>query len=366
MSRLIALVLPELLPLGGAERINLSIAADQLSRGHRVDLVLTGETKDVSEVVPTGARVIKLGAARLRDAVLPLARYLRTERPDAVLSSMWPVTTISVISKYLSRTSSRIVVSDHNPLSIQYANWGYLQNLALWASIRLTYGLADARVVVSEGVARDISQLSGLPASSFTVVYNPIKLPEASDHDRTIAESAWKGWTGKRILSVGRLKSQKNHQLLLRAFARLSGTDDARLMILGVGELKSETERLVRELGLEQKVLLPGHFLSPGAFYERADLFVLSSDYEGFGNVIVEALMFGLPVVSTDCPYGPREILEGGRYGVLVPVGDEVALASAMSKALKSQNNSERQKQRAIQISGSESLDQYERLMGAW
>ncbi|MFN3591959.1 MAG: glycosyltransferase, partial [Thermaurantiacus sp.] len=136
-----------------------------------------------------------------------------------------------------------------------------------------------------------------------------------------------------RILTAGRMKPQKNHALLIRAFARLE-LPSARLAILGDGRSEAATRALVAEMDLQTRVLMPGFVADPGPWLRSADLFVLSSDYEGFGNVLVEALAAGLPIVSTDCPFGPAEILEHGCYGRLVPVGDEGALAAAMADAL--------------------------------
>lgn len=158
-------------------------------------------------------------------------------------------------------------------------------------------------------------------------------------------EQLWTAAPGGRILTVGSLKAQKNHPLLLRAFARLA-RPDARLMILGGGD-DAPLRRLAAELGIADRVVLAGFHLDPTPFYQTADLFVLSSDHEGFGNVIVEALAQGLPVVSTDCPSGPAEILEGGRWGALVPVGDAEALAAAIDRALATPHDPDALKRRA-------------------
>ncbi|MCK4815270.1 glycosyltransferase, partial [bacterium] len=146
--------------------------------------------------------------------------------------------------------------------------------------------------------------------------------------------SFWDGITGKRILAVGSFKDQKDHESLIRAFAKLQNSLSATLVIVGEGPLRPKLEDLIAELSLEKSVKLPGFFANPYLWYRDADLFVLSSLYEGFGNVIVEALECGVPVVSTDCLSGPREILEDGKYGRLVPVGDVDALAAGMYNSL--------------------------------
>ncbi len=153
------------------------------------------------------------------------------------------------------------------------------------------------------------------------------------------------------MLTVGSFKEQKNQQLLIRAFARLTQTTDATLMLLGEGDLGPGLKELASALGVSNRVLFPGFHPDPTPFYRTADLFVLSSDYEGLPTVIIEALASGVPVVSTDCPSGPFEILRGGEFGTLVPVGDEVALANAMEQALSTPSDPDRLRRRALDFS---------------
>ena len=158
---------------------------------------------------------------------------------------------------------------------------------------------------------------------------------------------------------MGTLKEQKDHRTLIRAFARLSRDFNAKLTILGEGPLRAGLESLIAELGLQSRVSMPGFVVDPYPWLRSADLFVLSSQYEGFGNVIVEALECGVPVVSTDCPSGPAEILENGRYGRLVPVDDVVALATAMSASLAELHDREKLMKRATAFSVRNISDQY-------
>lgn len=333
-AKRISIVLSSLLPFGGVERVAIRRSKSFLQQGYDVDFVFFNEPADISTSVPPGCRVFNLGASRARLAFIPLLRYLHRTRPDAVHAEMWPITSIAVLAHRLACLPGRIVITDHNPLSKQYSRWGLPHRLLQRLSIALTYPFASVRIAVSNAVADDLAHLSGLPKKRFHVLHNEVEIRPAKYSDQAAAETAWGGWSGRRVLTVGRLKAQKNHALLLRAFRHLCLNVDARLMILGTGELAAEIEALAREQGLSEHVLMPGHVNDPSAYYRAADLFVMSSDYEGFGNVLVEALGHGLPVVSTDCPGGPREILADGRFGRLVPVGDEVALASAMALAL--------------------------------
>ena len=355
----VAIILPSLLPLGGVERVVLTQTSEFLRRGIQVDLVLIDERRSLNGFVPEGACVFNLRVSKLRNSVGPLMRYLKAERPAGVHVLMWPLTSLAVIAQKLSGVSSRLIVSDHSLLSIQYASWGILHRLVMRASLATTYRASSARVAVSNAVAEDLAKLSGLERERFTVIYNSALISTDQGYTTGAAEVAWRGWRGKRILSVGRLKASKNFALLIGSFRRLLSRMDARLMILGTGELAEDLASHIAALGLTGKVILPGHVADPVPFYLSADLFVLSSNYEGFGNVIVEALACGLPVVSTDCPGGPREILDYGRYGHLVPVGDEVALEAAIAASLSSAKDSTKLKSRAAEFSPEISAQQY-------
>lgn len=215
---------------------------------------------------------------------------------------------------------------------------------------------------VSQGVATDLERFVGLAAGSVLARHNPVTgtaTVQPSSSVLTASARAWAHGSSRRVLAVGSFKAQKNFPLLLEAFSRLRQHIDVRLLILGEGSLRPTLEAQVQALGLDDVVDLPGFVPETASYYARADLFVLSSDSEGFGNVIVEALEQGVPVVSTDCPGGPREILEGGRYGRLVPVGDAQALAGAMLDTLQSTHDSAALKLRAQDFSIDKIADQY-------
>lgn len=355
---LITLVLPSI-GLGGAEIVNVGLAKEFLRRNFRVDLVTGGDEPGPRVLVPEGVRHVVLGARQTRGVCLPFAGYLRREQPHAVLVSIWPLTVACVLAHRLAGSKSRIVVADHNTLSVQYINRGRAHRMMLELSTGLTYRLAHARVAVSGGVADDLAMLSGIARERFSVIYNPLLSRCENEGDAAAAEAAWGGWRGPRILTVGRFKAQKNHALLIRAFKKLLATRDARLLILGTGDLFEATEDVARMAGIADKIIMPGLVPDPTPFYRSADLFVLSSDYEGFGNVIIEAFACGLPVVSTNCKSGPAEILENGRYGRLAPVGDAEALARAMAEALGADHDREALKRRAADFAPECIADQY-------
>jgi len=357
----IAFLLPDL-GAGGAERVAIGLMRSFRERGHEVEFVLMQKQGELLDQIPDEVRIVDLGVKRIREAIWPLVRYFRESHPDAVQARMWPLTVAAIIARRLARSPARLVVSDHISLSHQH----HLQRakLALLKlSTRLFYPMADARICVSEGVAQDLARLSGIPRSKFFLVYNPVAPPsQASPHEGS--ERIW-GCAEARLLSVGTLKTQKNHGLLIDAFSRVADALDAKLVIVGDGQLRADLQRRIGELGLDDRVELVGHKADPSPYYATADLLVLSSDYEGFAIVIVEALHHGLKVVSTDCPYGPAEILGRGQFGRLVPVGDAEALARAMTKELGRRRDPQAQRARAADFSPARATEAYlEALLG--
>jgi glycosyltransferase involved in cell wall biosynthesis len=307
---------------------------------------------DLLDLVPEAVRLVDLKVDRLRRVSFPFVRYLVRERPDAVLIYMWPLTALCAVLCRLSLVTSRVLVCDHNTLSVAYKHFGRFSNgrfskLMLRASLAIAYRFAHARITVSRGVAEDLASLSGIPQSKFDVIYNPIVIWDGTTSCEVNEKSIWGTTVERRIIAVGSLKPQKNYPLLLDAFAKVCETRLAKLLILGDGPLKGHLERMVAARGLAGKVIFHGFTKNPFPYYLSADLFVLSSDYEGLPTVLVEALSCGLRVVSTDCPSGPREILADGRYGELVPCGDPEALADAMDRAFDGIYDAEVLKKRA-------------------
>jgi glycosyltransferase involved in cell wall biosynthesis len=362
MSKSIGLLLPDLRG-GGAERVMIDLSREFVRIGHNVEFILIQATGDFLPEAARECSIIDLAAARVRSAVLPLVGYLRCRKPDALVVAMWPLTTIAPLAARSVGYRGTILVSEHAMLSLQYRDWGPIHWSGLNASTFLGYRLADARVGVSDGTCRDMAAVSSMTLASFTTIHNPVRQFAASDA-RVLAGALalWQGH-GPRVLTVGSLKAVKNHSLLLRAFARLDWPD-ARLMLVGQGQGEAALRSLAADLGVANRVIFAGFHADPSQFYATADLFVLSSDHEGFGNVIVEALSFGLPVVSTDCPSGPAGILENGRYGRLVPVGDVEALARVMDEALDAPVDHDALKRRAADFAPEVAARKYLDLLG--
>ena len=343
---------------GGAERVALAGITDLLERGHEVDLVLIRAEGALLPLVPTQVNVFDLKASRIIASLLPLVRYLRKRKPTALHAFMWPVTIIAILARIVARSRALMMVNDQIAFTELLAPPTMLRAMGL--TTRIFYRAADYRVLCSKGAAESLSNLSGIPLDRFEVIYNPIDPPEGIPTDPEI-ERLWEG-ASKRIIAVGSLKPQKNHALLLEAFARLPDKS-ARLMILGEGSLRGALTAQAAALGIADRVVMPGFALDPWPYYASADLFVLSSDFEGFANVVVEAMWAGLNVVCTDCKSGPAEILSDGRFGTLVPVGDAEALSWAIVQALKAPSRAEEMRARALQISGPRSVARYAELL---
>ena len=348
----IAFLIPNL-GAGGAERVALTLTGAFAESGHEVDLLVMQKKGELVELVPSRVRLVDLGARRTRNVLRPLIRYLRERRPDALQVSMWPLTVVGVLAVRLSGSHARLVVSDHSVLSDHYAS---KTHLPVRLTTRIFYPLADARIAVSRGAAADLARLSRLPESRFTVVPNPISLPAIVQQSEAI-QALW-GDASKRILTVGKLKPEKNQALLIRAFSRLPSNLHAKLMIVGSGELEQDLKHEAASCGVAERVIYAGHALDPWPYYASADLFALSSREESFGNVLVEALHAGLPVVSTET-IGAREVLEGGRWGKLVPRGDVEALAACMCEQLNSHADRAALWRRAEDLSGESSVGSY-------
>ncbi len=320
---------------GGAERVMVALANGFAARGLGVDLVLVKAEGPYLDDVAPGVRVVDLGARRVLSSLPALVGYLRRERPCVLLSAMNHVNVVALLARRLAQVSTRVVVSEHANFSQWRQHATPLQSYIITPLMCWTYPWADNVVAVSSGVADDLAPVIGLTRASIAMVHNPVVSEDMLAYANAPLDHPWFAPTAPPVvLGVGRLTAQKDFDSLLRAFAKLRQKRQARLMILGEGELRSKFEALIEALGLSADVALPGFQSNPLAYMRRASLFVLSSRFEGFGNVLVEAMACGTPVVSTDCPSGPAEILEDGKWGRLVPVGDVGALADAMLATL--------------------------------
>jgi glycosyltransferase involved in cell wall biosynthesis len=332
--RPIAFFLPNLAG-GGAERVIVNLAQALAERGRTVDLVVAAAEGPLLRQLPSGVRLVELHAPRVLRSLLPLIGYLRRERPRVLISSISHANVIALWAARLARVKTPVIVTVHNTMSQSTPEQGRMAS-RLWPSLlRTSYPWAACIIAVSRGAADDLARTARLPRERVRVVYNPVITPAMMAQAAQTPDHPWfAAGQPPVILGVGRLTRQKDFPTLIRAFAAVREQRSARLMILGEGDERPRLEALVAELGVSSDVALPGFRENAMAYLARSALFVLSSAWEGLPTVLIEALAAGTRVISTDCPSGPQEILQGGRLGALVPVGDVDAMTRAIMEAL--------------------------------
>jgi glycosyltransferase involved in cell wall biosynthesis len=330
----IAIFLPSLNG-GGAERAMLNLAHGFASFGCAVDLVLAQAQGPYLSEVYNSVQIVDLKASRAITSLPALIRYLRREQPEILISALDYTNIIAIWAQRLSRVPCRVLVNEQNTISRSAHNSARLRQRMVPYLAKQFYPLANIVVGNSKGVADDLSQVTGLSPEEIKILYNPVVTPELREKARASVDHPWFGADQPPvILSVGRLTKQKDFPTLIRAFALVHRNRSARLIILGEGPDRPELESLVKQLGLKDDIALPGFVTNPYAYMNQGSLYILSSQWEGLPTVLIEALYCGLPIIATDCPSGPREILSDGKYGKLVSVGDVTALAQAIEDGL--------------------------------
>ncbi|PWV62523.1 glycosyltransferase [Plasticicumulans acidivorans] len=334
-AKCLAMVLADL-ARGGIGKMRVHLANEFARRGIRVDLLLARTESPYLELVGPGVRVVDVRTSHALFGAPRIARYLRRERPDVVLTQRSRVNAMVLRARALAGVAVPVYSTFNTNQTAQLASLTPRKARSQLAQMRRFYPRNDGLIAISQGVADDAAKLLGLERARLRIIFNPVVTPGLSEQAAQTPEHPWFHDGGPAvILGVGRLEPQKDFPTLLDAFARLRAQGaDYRLLILGEGKLRAELQAQIDRLGLQAQVALPGFAVNPYPYMAQARLLVMSSAWEGLGNVLVEALALGTPVVSTDCPDGPAEILEGGRYGRLVPVGDAGALATAMAATL--------------------------------
>ena len=334
---------------GGAERVLINLAHRVAESGIKVDLILSRAEGPLLKIVPPSVEIIDLKAANLDNqqffklptsfsslTSLPkLVAYLQKEKPAALLSASHYSNEIAILAKLFARVSTSVVVSEHIALSVQARRVEQISSRLAPLTSRLLYPFANGIVAVSKGVATDLAKTTKIPLQRIQTIYNPVITPELLKKSRETVDFSWFGSDNSPvILGTGRLVKQKDFPNLIRAFALVREKIPARLVILGSGREEKTLKNLIEELNLQDKVILPGFVTNPWAYMAKASVFVLSSAWEVLPTVLIEAVAVGTPIVSTDCESGPKEILDRGKYGDLVPVGDYRSMAEAILKVL--------------------------------
>ncbi|WP_071517272.1 glycosyltransferase [Geitlerinema sp. PCC 9228] len=323
---------------GGGERAIIYLARGFAEQGLNVDFVLSSTKSPHLWRIPDSVRIVDLQAKGLLSSLKALVGYLRREQPQTLLSALHYPNEVAIWAKYLSGVPTRVVVCEQNTLSRKAQNeTKWTKRLTPWF-VRWLYPWADGIVAVSGGVFDDLLQVTKLSPERLRIIYNPAVTNHITQQASEPVDHPWLAADAPPvILGVGKLEAQKDFPNLLRAFAQVRAQRPVRLIVLGWGPQKEALQNLAATLAVADDVDFPGYVDNPYAYMARSAAFVLSSAWEGLPFVLVEAMAVGTPVVSTDCPSGPQEILHGGEYGWLTPVGDSEALAAAIDKVLDGQ-----------------------------
>ncbi|WP_049919616.1 glycosyltransferase [Haloarcula vallismortis] len=358
----IAFFVPSL-TVGGAERVTVSVANGLSKRGYEVDLVVSYNEGDFRSDVGGNVNIVDLGTRRIPGigigaSVPALVRYLSRRSPEILFSQMTYANSIHMISQVLSGSDTVTISTIHTTLGMQEES---KEKFVQWLQRHLAHQ-SDQFVAVSEGVANSVVEHVGVDREKVSVLYNPIPIPEVQEQ---AGESVDHPWTDSAnldvVLGVGRLERAKNFESFLRAFERVhTARPDTRAIVAGGGSKRTELERLAAELGIDDVVSFPGFVDNPYGYMANADVLAMSSIHEGLPTVLIEALACGCPVVSTDCPSGPAEILKDGEFGPLVDVDDDEGLAAAIQTTLDDPLPSDVLVERATDFAPAAVIDQYE------
>ncbi len=317
---------------GGAERVTLSLCSALQQRGHDVGLVLAEARGSLKDDVPVGLPVVDLHRPRVVTSAAALRRHLRRTRPAVLVSVLTHANVVATVVTKVVRPRVRLIVMHHNTMSLSARNSANRRERLMPLLSGLAYRAADAIVAVSEGVADDLAAETGIARTRIQVLPNPIEYERiAALAQQPLPPGLVPPGDGPLLLAAGRLTRQKNFALLLDAFAKLPA--DFRLALLGDGERRDELQAQAAALGVADRVVFGGFVANPYPVFRAADVYVMSSDWEGLPTVLLESLFFDIAVVSTDCRSGPRQILAAGGHGTLVPVGNAGALAAAVERA---------------------------------
>lgn len=344
---LVSIFLPTLL-IGGAEKALVELANNLAEKGWRIHVVVMSNVGPLAENLSAAVELVNLKCNSFRQAILALARYYKSDKPSIVLSSLYATGLAAIAARYIASYKPQIIVGAHNSLKAKVARPDNAKDKFLLMPLcRIFFPLANGFIAVSKGLAHELEEIFRIPSNKIHAIYNPVFNESLS---RLAVEPVTHPWLdstvsqqNKTLISVGRLVEQKGYDVLLQALQLTRKSLDCRLIIVGGGPQLSDLENKARELGISDAVDFIGWQTNPYKFVARADLFVLSSRWEGLGNVLIEALACGCPVVSTNCRYGPEEILDCGKYGMLTNVDDPVDLSekiisSLMSPSLQGEN----------------------------
>jgi glycosyltransferase involved in cell wall biosynthesis len=350
----------------GVDRIMKNLIGEMTRRKLPVDLLRIDNHGPFFDPPPDGLEMVSLGTAHVNSSLPGLIRYLKTRRPAALLTDKDRVNRIAILARSLAGTNTRLVIRVGTTVSVNMKHRGRFQRWLQTFSYRKLYPKADAIVLPSLGAAEDLARVGRLRPDRIHVLPSPVVGDEIFEKAARPVDHPWLSSVKEVpvILGVGELSRRKDFGTLLEAFAAVRKHRPCRLVILGRGNQKSRLQDMGRQLGIDQDMCLTGFVDNPYPYMCNADMLASASRWEGSPVVLMEALALGLPVVATDCPSGPREVLENGRLGPLVPVGDAAALAKAIESTLDSPVDADRLRSAAQAYQIAESTDRYLAVMG--
>lgn len=356
--------------VGGAQKSMMRIASGFASNGYVVDVIHVRNEFTESFQSNKGVTHHDLeisSASTLASTLLAIPRLIKLLKyiePDVLLVTGESAMTAALIAVSVSGCNVKVVPRFQVHVERNWQEWPWWRRHLVSISLRFLLERAYRLIAVSSGVADNVSRVFGIDRDRIFVAYNPTLTPEYQSMLQEAVNHDWFGSGVPRvILAVGRLTEQKGFDVLLRSFSKAQEKTEVRLMIIGDGPQRARLEKLVIELGIDKKVQFAGYQRNPYKYMNNADLFVLSSRWEGLPNVLIEAMGAGLKVIATDCPSGPRDILEDGKWGKLVPVADVEALTAALVEIVDSNYESPGTKERAKCFTMKKAIDEYESIM---
>ncbi len=350
---------------GGAEHVMLQLAKSFSTLGHSVDLVVAVPGGPLESQVPSQVRLVDLGARRAILALPALVAYLRHSRPSALLSTLEYANVLALWARALSRAQTRVVVREASVARPVNELGGARFRAERWL-MRRYYSRAESVVAVSRAVGISLIEQVGLPPARICTIYNPVVTDSLYVKAREPLEDPWFApGAPPVVLGVGRLAPEKDFHSLISAFARVCSVRPAHLVILGEGPERASLEALSRQLGIESLVRLPGFDPNPFRYMQRSTVFVLSSVFEGLPGALIQAMACGCRVISTDCPGGSREVLEGSESGLLVPPRSVPELSAGILRHLEeAERNPGRIEHPVDRFSERASVTEYLRVLG--
>ena len=322
------------LNIGGTEKVMVSLANYLSNNNCNVNILMVGKNNYLKKELLPNVTVIAFNKNRIYSSLIDIIKYIRTQKIDCFISNVWPITILTVIAGFFKRSfnKKKLVLVEHCHLEREFSSFSAPFKFFQKISIYVLYRFASKVVAVSDGVKEDLCLNKGVNEEKVVVIHNPVDVNFSIMKYENKAIKAWRAFPGAKFISVGNLKIQKNYSYLIDTLSILKNEGLAfKHLILGEGSQRDALTKQIQCLNLEDDIFLAGSVDQPINLIKEADTLILSSKFEGFGLVIVEALAAGTTVVSTDCQSGPAEILCNGLYGYLGPTNDSKKFAEVIN-----------------------------------